>query len=79
MEKKQDYYRFIKLVGFAFFVPVVMAAGPILGYFAGSFLQQKFFPNIRLALICTLIGLLAGTLETLRIIKIMIKTEKEDK
>ena len=79
MDKKQEHYKWIKLAGFAFFVPVTLAAGPLLGYFAGYYLQTKYFPAIHLAAIFMLVGLLAGTLETIRIIKVMIKLEKGGK
>lgn len=76
MESKKEYYKFIKLVGFAFFIPFVLVSGPLVGYLAGNFLQNKYFPNVRLTLILVLVGLLASTFETIRIIRLMIKLEK---
>ena len=78
MEKKEEYKR-IKLIGYALFIPFILVGGPIVGYFAGSFLQARFYPNIQLALILTLVGLAASTFETIRMIRLMIKTEKGHK
>lgn len=79
MDKKKEHYRSIKLVGFALFIPFILAGGPLVGYFAGSYLQSRFYPNVRWTLIFVLVGLLAGTFETIRIIRLMIKLEKGHK
>ena len=39
---KEDFYKGVKVVGFVSFIPFILAAGPLTGYFIGTFLQKKF-------------------------------------
>jgi len=73
---KKEFYKWVKIAGFASFVPFVLAAGPIGGFFVGYYLQQKFHFNKHFTLIFSLIGMLASFFETVRIIRAMLKAEK---
>ena len=70
-------YKWIKIGGLLSFIPVIMAAGPVGGYFCGDYLQKRFgLPNYTSPIVIT-IGFIARARETIRIIKMALKTEKE--
>ena len=70
-------YKWIKIGGLLSFMPVMMAAGPLGGYFLADYLEKKFgFPGFT-SVICITIGFIASVRETIRIIKLALKTEKE--
>ena len=70
-------YKWIKIGGLLSFIPVVMAAGPLAGYFLADYLEKKFgFPGFT-SIICITVGFIACIRETVRIIRLALKTEKE--
>ena len=70
-------YKWIKIGGLLSFIPVIMAAGPLGGYFCADYLQKKFgLPGYTSAILITL-GFIASARETIRIIKLAINTENE--
>jgi len=74
--KKQETYKWIKIGGMLSFLPIILAAGPLFGYFTGSFLKEKFGLPEYILFICIGIGFLASIKEVIRIIKIVSKIEK---
>ena len=70
-------YKWIKIGGLLSFIPVIMAAGPLGGYFCADYLKKRFgLPGFTSAILIT-IGFVASARETIRIIKLAIKTENE--
>ena len=70
-------YKWIKIGGLLSFIPVIMAAGPVGGYFCGDYLQKRFgLPNST-SVVCITIGFIASARETVRIIRLALKTEAE--
>jgi len=75
-KQKADLYKNIKLTGLILFIPFVLPSGPIAGYYCADFLVKKYgLPNYLYAVLVA-IGLLASLLETIRIIKLAVKTTK---
>lgn len=73
---KQEIYKWVRLGGLLSFIPFVLAAGPVAGYLAGGYLVNRFgFPDITPAAL-GMVGFIAGARETVRIIRIALKTEK---
>jgi len=70
---KDDFYKGVRTVGFVIFIPFTLAAGPLSGYFAGSFLKQKFNLSNLTVIFGVLFGFLAAAVEIIRIIKIIAK------
>ncbi len=54
-----------------------MAAGPLGGYFLADYFEKRFGLPGYVSLIFILIGFIASIRETIRIIKLALKTEKE--
>ncbi|MDD3345138.1 MAG: hypothetical protein PHO34_01680 [Candidatus Omnitrophica bacterium] len=75
--QKQDLYKGIKTVGYVSFIPFMLAAGPLSGYFAGIFLHEKFnFPS-RIVFAGIICGFAAGIMETVRILRILARMNRK--
>ncbi|MDD5044585.1 MAG: AtpZ/AtpI family protein [Candidatus Omnitrophica bacterium] len=77
MTKKKEFYKRIKIFGLASFIPFTLVSGPIAGYFAGDYLEKTLHLKFQLTLILILLGLVASLFETMKIIRAMIKMEKD--
>lgn len=75
--RKEDFYKGVKTAGFITFIPFMLAAGPLSGYFAGDFLQKKFNLSPHIVLLSVLIGFIAAAMETVRILKIVARMNKK--
>jgi len=74
---KQEIYKWIRLGGLLSFIPFILAAGPIAGYVAGDYLVRRFgFPPFTTAAF-TAVGFIASVKETVRVIRIAQKQDKE--
>jgi len=70
-------YKWIRIGGLLSFIPIAMAAGPLAGYFAANYLDKRFnFPDFTYV-ICMVIGFAASVIETVKIIRLALKTEEE--
>jgi hypothetical protein len=72
-EKKKEIYKQIKVGGFALYIPVILATGPMAGHFAGEYLKTKFNAPGFVSMICIAVGFIAGGIETARTIKLISK------
>lgn len=76
-DKLTKTYKWIKIGGLLSFIPFIMAAGPLAGYFLADYLQKRFgFPGFTAAVLIIL-GFAGSARETVRIIKLALKTDKE--
>lgn len=78
MGNKEELYKRIKIAGLISYIPFILVAMPLAGYFTADFLKEKFGWNNYLVLILTGFGMLAGIRETFIIIKLAIKIEKSN-
>jgi len=74
--QKEDLYKGIKTVGFVTFIPLMLAAGPLSGYFAGDFIQKKFNLSPHVVLFSVAIGFVVGVMETIKILKTVARMNK---
>ena len=74
--KKQVFYKWVKLGGMLSFIPIVLAAGAIAGYFLGDYLTKRFNFPAWTSLVLMALGFAGSVRETIRIIRIALKTEK---
>ena len=56
-------------------IPFILALAPIVGYFLGKFLDQKFRTQPWLSIVLLALGFVAGVRETIKIIKL---SQQED-
>jgi F0F1-type ATP synthase assembly protein I len=62
-------------IGLLSSIPFVLALAPIVGYFLGKFLDQKFRTQPWLSIVLLALGFVAGVRETIKIIKV---SQRED-
>jgi putative Mn2+ efflux pump MntP len=74
--RKENFYQGIKTVGFFTFIPFILAAGPLTGYFTGDFLQKKFNLSSSVVFIGVGLGFLAAITEVIKILKAIVKVNK---
>ena len=75
--RKADLYKWIKIGGLLSFLPFVLVAGPLSGYILGNYLEKRFNLPSYVSLICITVGFIASLKETIRIVKITLKADKE--
>ncbi len=75
--QKEDLYKGIKTVGFVSFIPFMLAAGPLSGYFVGDFLQKKFNLSHWVVLSGIVFGFLAAIMEIVKILKAISRVNKK--
>jgi hypothetical protein len=75
--QKEDFYKGVKTVGFITFIPFMLAAGPLSGYFVGDFLQKRFNLSHYVVLTSIAFGFILGVMEMVRILKIVTRMNKK--
>lgn len=74
---KLELYRWIKIVGMISFIPIILAAGPLTGYFVGDYLDKRFGWGLGAMLVCIGVGSVASITEVVRIIKLVVRIENK--
>lgn len=77
MSLNKEVYKRIKIAGLIVFIPFMLATGPVAGFFVGDYLHKKFSLGVYVIFLAITIGFLSGFYETIRIIKLVTKVEKE--
>ena len=75
--QKKDFYKGVKTVGFVSFIPFMLAAGPLTGYFIGTFLQKKFNLSFWVVLLAVVFGFLVAVTEIIKILKAVARVNKK--
>lgn len=74
---KEDFYKGVKTVGFVSFIPFILAAGPLTGYFVGTFLQKRFNLAPNWVFLGVVFGFLAAITEIVKILKAITRVNKK--
>jgi F0F1-type ATP synthase assembly protein I len=74
--QKENFYKGVKNISMITFIPFMLAAGPLSGYFVGDFIQKKFNLSTYVVILSVIVGFTAGAMETIRIIKIVARMNK---
>ncbi len=69
-------YKQIKIVGFILFIPLILCAGPLAGYFTGDYLARRFNWPSYVSLLAAAVGFAASVKETVRIIRVALKIDR---
>ena len=70
-------FRWIKVGGLLTLIPLFLASGPLAGYIAGDWIVKTFGLNHYLTALCVIIGFAASVGETVKVIKMALKTAQE--
>jgi ATP synthase protein I len=73
--EKNKKYLPLRQIGLATSIPMMLAAGPIAGYFLGEFIDRKFHSSPWFMILLSLFGFAAGVRQAVLII---IKASKEN-
>jgi F0F1-type ATP synthase assembly protein I len=68
-DKKKEMYKSYRQIGLVGTIPMMMAAGPTIGYFIGSYLDKKFETGPYLLILMLVLGFAASVKETWNLIK----------
>jgi hypothetical protein len=74
---KPETYKHMKILGIVLFIPFAVGVGPLTGLFIGMYLAKKFSLGISIVFIFVTLGCLSGLLETIRLVKFMIKESQK--
>jgi len=77
-KRKADLYKWIRIGGLLSFLPFVLAAGPIAGFFLGSYLEHRFNLPAYVSIVLITIGFIASLKEAIRIVKIALRAQERD-
>ncbi|MCX5706806.1 MAG: hypothetical protein NTW13_04005 [Candidatus Omnitrophica bacterium] len=77
MINKKEFYQRLKIAGMISFIPLVLVAGPLSGYFLGDYLVVKFKLSHLMILAFVVTGLIAGLIETIRIIRLVVRINQK--
>lgn len=75
MERQPVVFKWLKIGVLLSFIPFVLAAGPLLGYFLGAYLENRFSMPRYTSIICVTIGFAGSVRETIKIIIFALKSE----
>ncbi|MBI4706648.1 MAG: hypothetical protein HY761_01805 [Candidatus Omnitrophica bacterium] len=73
--KRIEFYKSVKIAGMLLYIPLILAAGPLSGYFIGDYLVKKIHFPLFVLLVFIIAGFAAALMETIRIIKLALRVE----
>ena len=76
MERKELYKR-IKIAGMVSYIPLMLAAPALAGFFLGDYLQKRFSLPFSFLILCVCLGIVIGIRESVRIIRLVLKAENK--
>ncbi len=79
MVKKQEVYKWIKIGGLLSFLPFVLVAGPLLGWWVGDYVVKAWNAPFGVLALGAFLGFLASIMESARLIRLTLRLEKNSK
>ena len=76
-KRKADFYRWVKIGGLLSFLPFVLVAGPLGGFYLGSFLEKKFGLSHHVSIALITVGFIGSLTETVKVIRLALKTQEK--
>ncbi len=72
-----ETYKWIRIGSILSFIPFVLAGGPLLGYFIGNYLVQRWHFSAIVLIVLILLGTFFSIKETWRLLQIVIKKSND--
>ena len=69
MENKDKFYSNLRQAGIYTVIPLILAVGPIIGYFIGNFLDKKLHTSPYLMILFIIFGFVASGKEVYNLVK----------
>ena len=76
--EKTPYYSQVKQLAILTTIPIILLVGPVVGYFAGSWLDRQFQIYPWLTIVFVSLGFLAAGREVARLLKTVLKSEDKN-
>ena len=73
----KEFYKRIKIAGLISYIPVMLAAPALAGFFLGDYLQRRFNLPFYALIIFVFLGLIIGIRESIRIIRLVLRIEEK--
>ncbi|MFA5096037.1 MAG: AtpZ/AtpI family protein [Candidatus Omnitrophota bacterium] len=73
----KEFYKRIKIAGLISYIPVMLAAPALAGFFLGDYLQRRFNLPFYVLIIFVFLGLIIGIRESIRIIRLVLRIEEK--
>lgn len=74
---KKDSIKALKIAGILSLVPLILAAGVFVGYAAGNILVKRIGMPHFISELCVGVGIVISIMEVFKIIKYVVKIDKE--
>ena len=71
----KEFYRRIKIAGMISYIPIMLAAPALAGFFLGDYLQKRFNLPFYVLIFFIASGMIIGIWEAVRIIRLVLKVE----
>ena len=78
MVEKKDAYSQLKQIGVLTTVPIILVAGPIVGYFIGDWVDRQFRFYPWGTILFLVLGFVASGREIFRLLKQLLKEDKKN-
>ena len=78
MVEKKDAYSQLKQIGVLTTVPIILVAGPIVGYFIGDWVDRRFRFYPWGTILFLVLGFVASGREIFRLLKQLLKEDKKN-
>lgn len=72
-DKERDRYRAARQIGLLSTIPILLVVAPLVGFFAGRFLDGKLGTDPALTIVFLVLGFVAAAVEIARIVKLTSK------
>ncbi len=76
-EKKDALYSQVKQLGVLTVVPVILLVGPLVGYYIGGWIDQRFRLYPWFTILFLILGFVAAGREIVRLLRQVLKEDKE--
>lgn len=75
--KREEIYGWLRTAGLLAIIPIILLAGPLGGYLIADLLIKKIGLPVQVAVICVILGFIASVRETIKIIRIALRSKEQ--
>ncbi|MDI6808032.1 MAG: AtpZ/AtpI family protein [Candidatus Eisenbacteria bacterium] len=76
-KKRKDGYSSLREAGLLSTIPFLLAGGPVIGFFVGSFLDKRLGTSPYLSIVFVVLGFVAGIREVYKVISLAMREERK--
>ena len=76
-KRKADLYRWIKIGGLLSFLPFVLVAGPLAGFYLGNYLEKRFSLPSYVSMVLIIVGFVGSFKEAVKVVKMALRAQEK--